>query len=74
MKKQEVYFQACRGRPSISPSRRVTKKATPNGYYKQFLYFLGAQVHQQDYSSNLLAKHSDHYIYWLSIVTTTSIG
>jgi hypothetical protein len=29
------------------------KKVTPNGYYKQFLYFLG----EQDTSANLLSEH-----------------
>jgi hypothetical protein len=44
MQKQEVYFLTHQGHPSISPSRQVTKKVTLNGYYKQFLYFLEAQV------------------------------
>jgi hypothetical protein len=47
LQKQDVYFPAFQvipGRPSISPSRRDTKKVTSNGYYKQFLYFLWAQV------------------------------
>jgi hypothetical protein len=44
MQKQDVYFPAPQDQPSIGPSRRVIKKATPNDYYKQFLYFLGAQA------------------------------
>jgi hypothetical protein len=40
MQKQGLSFLELWGQPS-SPSRRVTKKAALNGYYKEFL---GAQV------------------------------
>jgi hypothetical protein len=33
------------GRPTLNQSLKASdEKATPNGYYKQFLYVLGAQV------------------------------
>jgi hypothetical protein len=65
--KARSSFFSMPGRPSISSSRGITKKVTPNGYFKQFLYFLEAQVSQQ--GSNLLSKHIDLYIYWLTSMT-----
>jgi hypothetical protein len=35
------------------------KKVTLNGYYKQFLYFLGAQVTSARLQVKLIAKHID---------------
>ena len=64
MQKQEVYFLAHWGQPSISPLRPVTRGRPPNGYYKHFFIFLGAQVT----SARLQFK------YWLSMLTFKSIG
>jgi hypothetical protein len=43
MQKQEVYFPA-HGVNLNQSLKASDKKVTLNGYYKQFLYFLGAQV------------------------------
>jgi len=50
---------ACQGQPSNQFLEASDKKVNPNGYYKQFLYFWGAQVTSARLQSNVMTKHID---------------
>jgi hypothetical protein len=59
MQKQEAYFPGTWASTLNQSLETSDEKVTPNGYNKQFLYFLGAQVTAARIHSNLLAKHID---------------